>query len=619
MTGDVRAAGSVGVWQRFAGGRPGLAALTLVLMLCLGWVAGVALGGEDHAPPHWFYLPVMLAGLRFGRMGCAGAGVAAMLLAGPLLPADVESGAAQLTSDWVTRGAFFIAIGQVMTGAFGGLARAHDRELEQAVEVARVTAELRANAAQAEMYEHQAQHDGLTGLPNRLLFGRRIEEQLGAAAASGQPFAVMLLDLDRFKEINDTLGHHVGDRLLEQIGPRLLGVLRPNDVVARLGGDEFAILLPHSGHGGRDPETACAALAKRLMTALREPFTVDGLLLAVEASAGLALYPQHGVSAEELVQRADIAMYLAKAGHEGFCFYNSKLDEHSPRKLALLAGLRTGISRGELVVHYQPTVDLDTGAVQGVEALVRWRHPTEGLLPPGEFIPLAESSGLIDEVTSYVLDQALAQCRIWLTAGDPLRISVNVSARSLLDVTLPDRVSAALLRHDVPATLLELEITESAVLADPVRATAILSRLQQLGVSVSIDDFGTGYTSLSYLRDLPVNELKIDRSFVGRMLTSSKDAIIVRTSVELARRLGLRTVAEGVEDESTWRALQALNCELAQGFLVARPLPPEELTPWLSNHRRRPAIPQPRPETADVADEPTASGCHQCTAPSAPR
>ncbi len=446
--------------------------------------------------------------------------------------------------------------------------------------------------------EHQAGHDALTGLPNRLAFGERLQTALDAAAPAGDSVGVVLLDLDRFKEINDTLGHRYGDMLLQLIGPRLLEVLRPDDLVARLGGDEFVIMLAGDRADKAHPDTPRGTehvyqqITERALEVLTHPFIIEGLSLVVEASAGLAVYPQDGTSPELLVQRSDIAMYVAKSTQTRVTRYDRRLDEHNPRKLALLAELRGAVSQNELVMHYQPAVDLLSGDVFGVEALVRWQHPVEGLLAPGEFIPLAESSGFIHELTRHVLNLSLDQAKVWIDSGSPLSISVNLSARCLLDSTLPETVRIALERTAVPPRLLMLEITESAIMADPVRAGEVIRRLHGLGVDLSIDDFGTGYTSISYLRDLPVDELKIDRSFVTGMLRDTKDAVIVQTSIDLAHRLGLRVIAEGVEDPHTWHALQTLDCDAAQGFWFSRALPSDELLPWLSTWRSEHAIPQ---------------------------
>jgi diguanylate cyclase len=455
-------------------------------------------------------------------------------------------------------------------------------------------------AVHAASSELQARHDALTGLPNRLAFGEQLQAALITALPAGRSVGVVLLDLDRFKEINDTLGHHYGDKLLELIGPRLQEVLRPDDLVARLGGDEFVILLAgdRANEGqpdaGRGPEHAYLQITERALEALTHPFIVEGLSLVVEASAGLAMFPQDGITPELLLQRADIAMYVAKTTHARVTRYDGRLDEHNPRKLALLAELRRAVSDDELVMHYQPAVDLLSGNVLGVEALVRWQHPVEGLLAPDQFIPLAESSGFIHELTTHVLNLSLDQAKAWIDKGSPLSMSVNVSARCLLDSTLPETVQAALERTGVPAGLLMLEITESAIMADPVRAGEVIRRLHNIGVLLSIDDFGTGYTSMSYLRDLPVDELKIDRSFVTRMLRDTKDAVIVHTSIDLARRLGMRAIAEGVEDESTWHALQALDCDAAQGYWFTRALPSDQLLAWLTVWRTEHAIPQLR-------------------------
>jgi predicted signal transduction protein with EAL and GGDEF domain len=318
------------------------------------------------------------------------------------------------------------------------------------------------------------------------------------------------------------------------------------------------------------------------MAALQEPFLIDEIVLAVEASAGIALFPEHGTTAEVLLQFADTAMYLAKASHQDIVVYDRALDGNDPRKLALLSQLRTAINHDEFVLHYQPLIDIGTDRIRGVEALVRWQHPTEGLLPPSQFIAFAEGTGFIHELTRHVLSAACRQARVWKDDGQPLVVSVNISARCLLDTTLPETVLAALTQFGLPVALLKLEITESAIIADPSRAQSVINRLHALGVALSIDDFGTGYTSLAYLRDLPVRELKIDQSFVSRMLFNDKDAVIVRTVVELAARLGLDSVAEGIEDAETLRALADLGCTIAQGYHLGRPMPADQFDAWLT-------------------------------------
>jgi diguanylate cyclase (GGDEF)-like protein len=381
----------------------------------------------------------------------------------------------------------------------------------------------------------------------------------------------LLLDLDRFKDVNDTLGHHHGDQLLIQVGQRLCGTLREADTVARLGGDEFAVLLPGVAAEG------ASAVADKLRTVLQQPLTIDGVGLDLDASIGIAVYPDNGGDAAELLQHADVAMYVAKQAHAGFMLYDPAVDQHSPRRLALLAGLRRAAQRDELVLHYQPKADLHSGQVLGVEALVRWRHPKHGLLSPGEFIPLAERTGLIHPLTRWVLDAALDQAAQWHRAGFRLSVAVNVSTRCLLDPTFPDQVAERLAAWQLPAGSLVLEVTESAVMADPALALDVLGRLHILGVGLAVDDFGTGYSSMAYLKDLPVDELKIDRSFVSHMATSPSDAVIVRSTIDLGHNLGLRVVAEGVETQHVWEELTALGCDTAQGYYLSRPMPAADL------------------------------------------
>jgi diguanylate cyclase (GGDEF)-like protein len=435
---------------------------------------------------------------------------------------------------------------------------------------------------------HQALHDTLTGLPNRLLFRDRTEQAIRAAQRDGGSAALLLMDLDRFKEVNDTLGHHYGDVLLTQIGPRLRSVLRAVDTLARLGGDEFAVLLPEVGG-----EDGARGVAERLLEALTAPILLDGLPLTVDASIGVVLYPAHGEDPDTLLQHADIAMYAAKETHAGYMVFDSALDQHSPRRLLMLSELRGALDHGELVLHYQPKADLQTGQVAGVEALVRWQHPRYGLLSPAEFIPLAERSGLVAPLTSYVLNQALRQCQQWQQAGHQLSVAVNVPTRCLLDLAFPEEVARLLQTWQVPAGRLVLELTEGTIMADPGRAVQVLTRLRDLGVELAIDDFGTGYSSMSYLKALPVHELKVDRSFVQQMVSDDGDAVIVRSTIELGHNLGLRVVAEGVEDAATWQELQQLGCDNVQGFFLGRPMPPADLEAWLGAPQQ-PPIPVPQ-------------------------
>jgi diguanylate cyclase (GGDEF)-like protein len=437
-----------------------------------------------------------------------------------------------------------------------------------------------ANGRLVDRLRHDSLHDSLTGLGNRALFQERMEE-VAASFGPESLAAVMLLDLDRFKEVNDTLGHESGDRLLQQIALRLVAILGERGPICRLGGDEFAILLPTLEHIGEAGE-----VARRVLAALEQPFEVGDMKLEIGASIGVALAPVDGTSPNSLLQRADVAMYAAKDNRTGWELYSREHDKYSPRRLSLAADLRHAVERGELSLHYQPKAELATGTVTGVEALLRWSHPDHGFIPPDEFIPIAEHTGLIRPLTSWVLNEAVAQVHDWNRLGLSLSVAVNLSVRALMDGGLPDEVASALDRESLDAAQLILEITESTIMADPQRAISILRRLSDNGVSLAIDDFGTGYSSLAYLKRLPVNEVKVDRSFVMNMSTDADDAVIVRSTVDLARNLGLRTVAEGVEDAAAWDSLRVLGCDAVQGYHLARPMPATDFRPWLAQYQR---------------------------------
>jgi diguanylate cyclase (GGDEF)-like protein len=424
--------------------------------------------------------------------------------------------------------------------------------------------------------EELATHDSLTGLPNRLLFRDRLARMLSEHA--GSTLTVMLIDLDGFKEVNDTLGHHVGDSLLCQVGQRLSVGLGDDVFVARLGGDEFAIV------GAVRDDVEAAALGRKVLNVLQQPFVLQDLPFNIEASVGGALFPGDATDVDSLLQRADVAMYLAKEHGTGYEPYCADTDRYSPRRLGLLGELRRAIEQDELILQYQPIADLRTGEVDRVEALVRWNHPMYGLLPPSEFIPLAEPTGLMGPLTRHVLDLALAQSRWWRDRNLDITVAVNVSARNLHLTELQDDITMLLARWDVPATGLELEVTESAIMADPRRATEVLESLNALGIKTILDDFGTGYSSLAYLKRLPVSQLKIDGAFVANMATDDEDAAIVSSTIDLARSLGLSVVAEGVESEAVWHQLRELGCPFAQGFYLSRPLLGDQMTRWLERH-----------------------------------
>jgi diguanylate cyclase (GGDEF)-like protein len=436
----------------------------------------------------------------------------------------------------------------------------------------RVTRRLRSHVAEI---EYQALHDSLTGLPNRDLFRNRVAEALGETRPGDNGLIVMIFDLDRFKEINDTLGHQSGDHVLRLLAQRLRAVMRDSDTVARLGGDEFGVLAP----GTADSDTALQ-LAERVQRAMERPFAVGGLTLQIEASIGIAVSPEHGDDVETLIRHADVAMYLSKETHHPE-LYDAEHDHYSPDRLALVGELRRAIDERELVVYYQPRIELSSGSARSVEALVRWNHPDRGLLGPGEFLPLAQHTGIVRLITRYVLEAALRQCRSWRDLGLDVSVGVNLFSRDLLDGGLPDEVGRLLVQSGVEPRRLELEITEDTILIDPARTSVILEQLGARGVALAIDDFGTGYSSLNYLKRLPVDVLKIDRSFVSRMEVDDDDAVIVRSTIELAHNLGLVVVAEGVETQETLVRLAELGCDNAQGFHLSPPVPADKLTEWL--------------------------------------
>ena len=433
---------------------------------------------------------------------------------------------------------------------------------------------------------HQAQHDTLTGLPNRTNLYGRVGRVTAGVRAFGGVAALLLIDLDRFKEVNDTLGHDHGDTLLRDVAERLEETLRRGDTLARLGGDEFAVLLREL------PDRATAAeLAGRLLSALERPFVVHGVTVQLEASIGIAICPDHGTDVTTLVQRADVAMYDAKREQGRIRLYDPARDPYSPARLERVGELRHALRNGELVLHYQPKIAVAGGEVTGVEALLRWEHPRHGLLAPAEFLPLAERTGMMGDLTRWVVDAALAQARAWQDQGIEVPIAVNLAAANILDAALPDAVAERLAHHGVPGERLTCELSEHTVMADPRRAGEVLDRLRALGVRLSLDDFGTGHSSLSYLKRLPLDELKIDRGFVSGIVGDESDALIVRSTIDLARNLGLEVVAEGVEGADVLHRLRSLRCHEAQGFHFSRPLPPAALVEWLAS--REPEAAQP--------------------------
>jgi diguanylate cyclase (GGDEF)-like protein len=420
-----------------------------------------------------------------------------------------------------------------------------------------------------------ARTDELTGLPNRRAFYERTRHLSAAHATAGVRHAVLLVDLDRFKEVNDSFGHLVGDDLLRLVGPRLAAQCGPDDLIARLGGDEFGIVVLG--------EEAAETVAGRLCSSLDEPFVLRDLTVQISASVGVAHYPEDGVDGVTLLRRADVAMYAAKRNRCGWRAYDAAEDPNSPDRLHLLDALRTALAEGGrgFELHYQPKLGLVDGRLTGVEALVRWRHPRLGLLPPAEFLPLLEEYGLSRALTDVVLRQAVAQCARWRDQGLHLPVAVNVPASLCTDPALPAYVGSLLDRHGLVPGCLELEITEEFLLGDRVSAREVLEQLSALGVRVSIDDFGTGYSSLAYLRDLPVDTLKLDRTFITGMEDDPTTAALVRSAVSLSHSLGLQMVAEGVETEAALELLRRLGCDQAQGFHVGHPLPADELTAWL--------------------------------------
>ncbi len=465
-----------------------------------------------------------------------------------------------------------LAVAAMKAGAHDYLIKGNTARLLPAIERELREARMRQERRQAEeTIQRLAYIDPVTGLPNRVRFREQVNLAVEEATKQRHPLALLHMNLERFREINDSLGHDRGDNLLHQVGLRLHGALFTPDVVARLGADEFGILLPQLA-----AIDDVQQVIKKLQNCLEAPFTIDGIPIAVEASIGVATLPEHADNADTLLQRADIAMYRAKQLASGYAVYTPEFDRRSPERLGLMAELRAAIDGGQLLLHFQPKVEIKTGCVVGIEALVRWQHPRLGLLPPDKFILPAEQTGLIGPLTRWVLIDALNHCQ-----GMQLRVSVNLSARSLHDPHLLEMINAALTATGAKPSQLTLEVTESAIVLDPQRAAETLAALNHLGVWISIDDFGTGYTSLASIKHMSVNEIKIDKSFVLGMLTSNSDAMVVRSVIDLGHNLGLRVVAEGVETQEMFAALAALGCDEAQGYFISKPQPCAALESWL--------------------------------------
>ena len=431
------------------------------------------------------------------------------------------------------------------------------------------------NKRQTEALQHQALHDSLTELPNRSLLSDRIRQGILLAQREHHELALLVMDLDRFKDINDTLGHQYGDVVLQQVSDRMRAILRESDTIARLGGDEFAILLPNTSLD------QARSIADKLLAAIEEPLMIGEQILHVGGSIGITLYPQHGEDEVALLQRADVAMYVAKREHRGAAVYDPSTDQHSLRNLALLGELRGAIERDQLQLYFQPKVDLSTGKVCGVESLVRWQHPEHGLMHPDEFVPLAEQTGLIAPLSLWALKAGLNKCMSFRDDDVHMDVAVNLSVRNLQDPRFPEKVANLMQQNGASVCRLRLEITETAIMADPGRALDVLKRLSAMGVKLSIDDFGTGYSSLAHLKQMPVDELKIDKSFVSAMLEDESDAVIVRSIIDLAHNIGITVVAEGVESKQIYDKLKEMGCDVVQGYYMCPPVTTDDLVEWV--------------------------------------
>ena len=432
---------------------------------------------------------------------------------------------------------------------------------------------------QMDALEHQALHDALTGLPNRTLLYDRLEQGILSAKSDQHPLSLILIDLNHFKTINDTLGHHYGDLLLQQVGHRLSELVRETDTVARLGGDEFALFLPMTS------QEQTLEMSNKIISAIERPFILDDHVLSISSSQGLVFYPDHGENVETLMKRADISMYTAKRTDSGYSIYSSDLDTHTIEQLSLIGDLRDALEHDKLMLYYQPQVDMKTKQVIAVEVLLRWLHPLQGFISPERFIPMAEQNGLMKKLTMWVLEKALEQSKKWSKEGLDLHISVNLSASNLQDLQLPDDVQKLLNEYKIDSNTLIFEITESSIMSNPNRAMEILHKLSSMDIKLSIDDFGTGYSSLAYLKNMPVNEIKVDKSFVIDMLEDQNDEMIVRTVINLAHNLGLRVVAEGIESKEVWDKLRVLECDTAQGYFLSRPVPAESFYSWFTQEK----------------------------------
>jgi len=537
--------------------------------------SAVARATGIHGHPLAYYLLVFvtyLVGLAVNLLGAAGF---VCYLTREWLPAKIRATlapllSAELLSALLSMGAVALAL---RFGAAGliplGLAFVIFQYL---------VSELLTSKRRSQQLQTIATTDQLTGLANRERFREVVEERIVVAREAGAPFAVMLMDLDRFKEINDGLGHHYGDVLLRDLGPRLQATIGEWGVVARLGGDEFGIVLAEN----TDATILLEHEAARLLACVEQPCVVDELALEIDASVGIARYPRDGADAQALMRCADIAMYTAKEAQTGCEIFTEEQSQESVRRINVLTDIRRALADHELVVHFQPIVELDDFTVRSAEGLVRWQHPELGLIPPGEFVNTIEQSGLIGPLTRYVLEQSVAECSAWRRDGHLVSVAVNLAERNLLDRDLPKDIERMLEAHSLPAQALTLELTERMIMSDPERSTNAVARLSDLGVQLSVDDFGTGYSSLANLRRLPINELKIDRSFVSPMLVDESALIIVRSTINLAHDLGMYITAEGVEDDDTLQRLALLGCDLAQGYFLSRPLAPGAFRAWLA-------------------------------------